>query len=211
MNVRAQLFQIESSSPPLLIVLSGPSGVGKDATLNQMKKLGLSFHYVVTTTTRKKRPIETDGVDYNFISENQFKQMLSEKKFLEWAEVYGNYYGVPFAEISEAFHHGKDVIVKVDVQGAATIRKVLPNSLLIFLTPSSFDELAERLKKRGAHSPAELSLRINKAQEEMKQVSFFDYRIINQTDNLDLAVLQINAIVNAEKCRVIPRIVKLPD
>jgi guanylate kinase len=211
MNMQAQLFQVKSSAPPLLIVLSGPSGVGKDATLNQMKKLGLSFHYVVTTTTRIKRPIETDGVDYNFISENRFKQMISENKFLEWAKVYGNYYGVPFAEISDAFNHGKDVIVKVDVQGAATIKRMLPDSLLIFLTPSSFDELAERLTKRGTHSSAELSLRINKAHEEMEQVTFFDYRIVNQTDNLDLAVLQINAIVNAEKCRVVPRTVKLPD
>ena len=173
--------------------------------------MGLSFHYVVTTTTRKKRPIETDGVDYNFISENLFKQMIAENKFLEWAEVYGNYYGVPFEEISEAFKHGKDVIVKVDVQGSATIRKTLPYSLLIFLTPSSFDDLADRLSKRGTHSPSELSLRISQAQEEMKQVSFFDYKIVNQTDNLDLTVLQINAIVNAEKCRVSPRVVKLPE
>ncbi len=206
-----ELFQIKSSSPPLLVVLSGPSGVGKDATLNQMKKRGLSFHYVVTTTTRKIRPVETDGIDYHFISESLFKQMIAERKFLEWAEVYGNYYGVPFSEISEAFKQGKDVIVKVDVQGSATIRQVLPDSVLIFLTPSSFDELAERLTRRGTHSPEELKLRIDKAQEEMKQVSFFDYKIVNQTDDLDYAVLQINAIVNAEKCRVVPRVVQLPE
>ena len=211
MKTRPFLFQMKSSSPPLLIVLSGPSGVGKDATLNRMRKLGLSFHYVVTNTTRNKRPAETDGIDYNFISENRFKEMISEKQFLEWAKVYGNYYGVPFTEISEAFRHGKDVIVKVDVQGAATIRKILPDSLLIFLTPSSFEELAERLTRRGTHSAEELKLRINKAQEEMKQVSFFDYRIVNQTDDLDYAVLQINAIVNAEKCRVVPRIIQLPE
>jgi guanylate kinase len=132
MNIKSQLFQIESSSPPLLIVLSGPSGVGKDATLTQMKKLGLSFHYVVTTTTRAKRPVETDGIDYNFISKDLFKKMITENKFLEWAKVYDNYYGVPFSEISEAFNHGNDVIVKVDVQGAATIRQKLPDSLLIF-------------------------------------------------------------------------------
>ena len=137
--------------------------------------------------------------------------MISENKFLEWAKVYGNYYGVPFAEISDAFNHGKDVIVKVDVQGAATIRKKLPDSLLIFLTPSSFDELAERLANRGTHSREELNLRISKAQEEMEQVSYFDYKIVNETDNLDFAVLQINAIVNAEKCRVVPRSIMLPD
>ena len=210
MDIQTQLFQLKTLSPPLLIVLSGPSGVGKDATLNRMKTLGLSFHYVVTTTTRKIRPVETDGVDYRFISEALFKQMIKENKFLEWAEVYGNYYGVPYSEISEAFGHGTDVIVKVDVQGAATIRKILPEALLIFLSPSSFDELAERLRKRGTHASGELNLRINKAEEEMQQVSYFDYQIVNQTDNLDLAVLQINAVVNAEKCRVNPRVIKLP-
>ena len=205
------IFQVKTSAPPLLIVLSGPSGVGKDAALTGMRKLGLDFHYVVTTTTRKKRPNEKDGVDYHFISKPEFNQMVENKQFLEWAKVYDNYYGVPFSEITDAFKRGKDVIVKVDVQGSATIRQVLPDSLLIFLTPSSPEELAERLARRGTHTPAELKLRIEEAKEEMNQVSAFDYVIVNHTDNLDLTILQINAIVNAEKCRVNPRVVKLPS
>jgi guanylate kinase len=191
--------------------LSGPSGVGKDAALTGMRKLGLDYHYVVTTTTRNKRPTEKDGVDYHFISKSEFNQMVEKKQFLEWAKVYDNYYGVPFSEITESFKRGKDVIVKVDVQGSATIRQALPDSLLIFLTPSSPEELGERLSRRGTHTPAELKLRIEKAKEEMNQVSAFDYVIVNHTDNLDLTILQINAIVNAEKCRVNPRVIKLPS
>ncbi len=194
---------------PLLIIISGPSGVGKDATVSKMKESGLRFHYIVTTTTRRKRPNEKDKKDYNFISQEQFHQMVKSNQFLEWAKVYNNYYGSPRKEIKEALNKGLDVIVKVDIQGAASIKRILPDAVFIFIAPPSKEELAERLKQRQTHSIQELNLRLGKAQEEMDSMSLFDYVVINHKDNLDLVIMQINAIVTAEKCRVNPRIVDL--
>jgi guanylate kinase len=202
-------FDATLSAYPLFIVISGFSGVGKDATLDKMKKAGFPFHYVVTATTRPKRPGEKDGVDYHFLSEDKFRQMIKTNQFLEWAEVYGNYYGVPKREVEEALRKGQDTIVKVDVQGAATIKQILPDAVFIFLMAPSTEELANRLKQRhGLHS-ADLDLRLSKAREEIESLPQFDYVVVNHTDNLDLTVAQINAIVTAEKCRSKPRVVRL--
>jgi guanylate kinase len=197
------------SAHPLLIVISGPSGVGKDATLDRMKKAGLPYHYVLTATTRPKRPGEKDGVDYWFVSEDKFHQMVEKKQLLEWAKVYGNYYGVPKREIKEALKQGLDTVVKVDVQGAATIKQILPDALFIFLMPPSPEELANRLKQRYGSFSADLDVRLGKAQEEMESLPLFDYVVISYTDNLDLTVTEINAAVTAEKCRIKPRMVSL--
>jgi guanylate kinase len=197
------------SKPPLFIVLSGPSGVGKDAALDTMKKAGLPFHYVLTATTRPMRPEEKDGVHYRFFTEDKFRQMIKANQFLEWAEVYGNYYGVPKREIKKALKQGLDTIVKVDVQGAATIKQILPDALLIFLMPPSLGELANRLKRRYGLSSAELEVRLNKAKEEIKTLPLFDYVVVSHTDALDLTVDHINAVVTAEKCRLQPRVVNL--
>lgn len=197
------------SAHPLLIVISGPSGVGKDAALDRMKKAGLPYHYVLTATTRPKRPGEKDGVDYWFISEDKFHQMVKKSQFLEWAKVYGNYYGVPKREIKEALKQGLDTVVKVDVQGAATIKQILPDALFIFLMPPSPEELANRLKQRYGSFSADLDVRLGKAQEEMESLPLFDYVVISYTDNLDLTVTEINAAVTAEKCRIKPRMVSL--
>lgn len=197
------------SAHPLFIVISGFSGVGKDATLDKMKKVGFPFHYVVTATTRPKRPGEKDGVDYHFLSEDKFRQMIKTNQFLEWAKVYGNYYGVPKREIEEALRQGQDTIVKVDVQGAATIKQILPEAVFIFLMAPSTEELANRLKQRhGLHSE-DLDLRLSKAREEIESLPLFDYVVVSHTDDLDLTVTQINAIVTAEKCRLKPRVVRL--
>lgn len=197
------------SAHPLFIVISGFSGVGKDATLDKMKKVGFPFHYVVTATTRPKRPGEKDGVDYHFLSEDKFRQMIKTNQFLEWAKVYGNYYGVPKREIEEALRQGQDIIVKVDVQGAATIKQILPDAVFIFLMAPSTEELANRLKQRhGLHSE-DLDLRLSKAREEIESLPLFDYVVVSHTDDLDLTVTQINAIVTAEKCRLKPRVVRL--
>ena len=197
------------SAHPLFIVISGFSGVGKDATLDKMKKVGFPFHYVVTATTRPKRPGEKDGVDYQFLSEDKFRQMIKTNQFLEWAKVYGNYYGVPKREIEEALRQGQDTIVKVDVQGAATIKQILPDAVFIFLMAPSTEELANRLKQRhGLHSE-DLDLRLSKAREEIESLPLFDYVVVSHTDDLDLTVIQINAIVTAEKCRLKPRVVRL--
>ena len=197
------------SAHPLLIVISGPSGVGKDAALDRMKKAGLPYHYVLTATTRPKRPGEKDGVDYWFVSEDKFHQMVEKNQLLEWAKVYGNYYGVPKREIKEALKQGLDTVVKVDVQGAATIKQILPDALFIFLMPPSPEELSNRLKQRYGSSSADLDVRLGKAQEEMESLPLFDYVVISYTDNLDLTVTEINAAVTAEKCRIKPRMVSL--
>jgi guanylate kinase len=199
----------DKSSRPLLVVISGPSGVGKDAVLARMKKSGRSFQYVVTATTRPKRARETNGVHYHFFSRKEFQQMINKHQFLEWANVYGNYYGVPKDEITSALSKGVDAIVKVDVQGAATIKKVLPQAVFIFLRPPSIEELEKRLGKRRSESSADLALRLEKAKEEIKNLPLFDYVITSRQNRLDEVVSQIDAIVAAEKCRVKPRIVEL--
>lgn len=197
-------------APPLLMVISGPSGVGKDATITKMKELGYLFYYVVTMTTRPKRPEEIDRVHYCFISDEQFQKMVKGRKLLEWAKVYNYYYGVPKDEIKKALTSGQDVIVKVDVQGAATLKRIVPEAVFIFLMPQSLDELAERLSQRTNHqSSSELRLRLNKAEKEMETLSLFDYCIVNPKNNIGLTASKIHAIITAEKCRVNPRIVKL--
>ena len=194
---------------PLLVVLSGPSGVGKDAVVSRLKDMGYPLYYAVTATTRPQRPGERDGLDYLFLSEAAFDRMLANQEFLEWARVYGHRYGVPRFQIKEALSQGWDVMVKVDVQGAATIKSLLPEALFIFLVPPSLEELVGRLRQRNTETARELALRINKACQEMQCLPVFDYMVVNERDRLDLAVAQIKAIITVEKCRVKPRIVNL--
>ena len=197
------------SSNRLLIVLSGPSGVGKDALLRRMKEQKYPFHYVVTVTSRPRREGERDGVDYRFVSQREFQQMIDNGELLEWANVYGNYYGVPRKEISQALSKGKDVIVKVDVQGAATIKRILPQAVFIFLRPPSMEELERRLRQRHSESARDLALRLRKAEEEMKSLPLFDHVLTSYQGKLDEAISQIQSIVAAEKRQVKPRIVEL--
>jgi guanylate kinase len=198
-----------NSSQPLLIILSGPSGVGKDAVLARMKKSERPFHYVVTATTRPKRAGEKNGVNYHFLSQKAFQQMINKHQFLEWASVYGNYYGVPKDEVSPALSKGVDTIVKVDVQGAATIRKTSPQAVFIFLMPPSTQALEKRLKRRRSESSEDLALRLATAREEIRSLPLFDYVITSHQNKLDEVVSQIDAIVTAERCRVKPRTVEL--
>lgn len=198
----------DKGSRPLLVVLSGPSGVGKDAVLARMKKSGRSFHYVVTATTRPKRAQEKNGVDYHFLSRKEFQKMIDKHQFLEWANVYGNYYGVPKDEITSALSKGVDTIVKVDVQGAATIKQILPQAVFIFLIPPSVEELEKRLRRRSSESSKDLALRLEKAKGEIKSLPFFDYVITSHQNKLDEVISRIDAIVAVEKCRVKPRIVE---
>lgn len=194
---------------PLLIVLSGPSGVGKDAVLTRMKESNYPLRYITTVTTRPKRPTETDNVDYRFVSPEKFQEMIDDNGFLEWANVYGNLYGVPKEPVKQALASGQDVIVKVDIQGAATIKKTLPRAVFIFLAPPSMEELTSRLKQRHTESPVSLAIRLKTAEKEMQQVSSFDYVVINRENEIDLAVSDIAAIITAEKCRVVPREIRL--
>jgi guanylate kinase len=197
------------SSRPLLIVLSGPSGTGKDAVLSRTKGSGYPLELVITVTTRPKRAKESNNVDYHFVPAEKFQEMIRKNELLEWANVYGNLYGVPKQPIKQALEKGRDVIVKVDTQGAATIKKILPQSVFIFLMPPSREELTLRLNQRRTELPFDLALRLKTAEEELKQLPLFDYVVYNQRDNIDRAISDITAIINAEKCRVTPREISL--
>jgi guanylate kinase len=190
---------------PLLIVLSGLSGVGKDAVLSRLKQSACPLEFIVTVTTRALRPNEADGVHYRFVSEKDFQEMIDRHELLEWANVYGNMYGVPREPVKKALEEGRDVIVKVDVQGASTIKKILPEAVFIFLTTPSTEDLVSRLRQRRTESPADLKLRLKTAESELEKLPLFDYAVINREGELGRAVADIEAIISAEKCRVKPR------
>jgi guanylate kinase len=194
---------------PLLVVLSGPSGVGKDTILMRMRDIGFPFHFVVTATSRAQRPGERDGYDYHFVSKERFEEMIARGELLEWAEVYGHYKGIPKHEVGQALQSGRDVILRIDVQGAATIKRLAPEAVFIFLAPGSFDELHNRLQWRRTESPDQMQQRLAMARREMASLDAFDYVVINREDHLDDAVGQIRNIMSAEKQRVRPRRVVL--
>jgi guanylate kinase len=186
----------------LLIVLSGPSGAGKDALLARMKESGYPLEYITTVTTRAQRPGEQDNVDYHFTSAEKFQEMVKNNELLEWANVYGNWYGVPKKPVKQALEQGKDTIVKVDTQGVATIKKILPEAIFILVVPPSKEELVTRLKERRTESPPDLSLRMKAVGAEIKQLPLFDYIVVNRQDKIDTAISDVKAIITAEKCRV---------
>ena len=194
---------------PLLIVISGPSGVGKDSVLNYLKKSLVNTRFVITLTTRDKRPKEKDGLDYHFVSRERFQKLLQQEELLESATVYNNYYGVPKQAVRDAFKEGNDAVVKVDVQGAANIKNIVPDAVFIFLAPPSLQELETRLTLRYTESPAQLATRLTAARNEMQQVTSFDYVVVNYDDELEVAVDEIKAIITAEKLRVNPRQISL--
>lgn len=194
---------------PLLVVISGPSGVGKDSVLMRMRELAFPFHFVVTANSRPQRPGEINGIDYHFMTTQQFEGMIEHDELLEWARVYGQYKGVPKWEVSKALDSGRDVVMRVNVDGAATIKKIVPDAVFIFIAPSSMDELRHRLTLRRTDSPEDIERRLAMAQHEMAQVPNFDYVVINHEHRLDDAVGQIRAIIVAEKQRVIPRRMRL--
>lgn len=194
---------------PLLIVISGPSGVGKDTVLHRMKQRNVSMHFVVTATTRPPRPGEVSGVDYHFVTNDEFAEMIEQNELLEYAIVYNDYKGIPKKQVREALNSGKDVILRLDVQGAATIRNLCPEALLIFITTSTEEELVQRLMARKTETPEGLKLRIATARQEMKRISEFDYCVLNPDFHLDSAVDTVLAVIEAEHNRVIPRKVTL--
>ncbi|MEN9933464.1 MAG: hypothetical protein RLZZ387_43 [Chloroflexota bacterium] len=194
---------------PLLVVISGPSGVGKDSILMRMRDVGFPFHFVVTATSRPMRPAERPGYDYHFYTTEEFEALIAQDELLEWANVYGHYKGIPKSEIRQALASGRDVVLRIDVQGAETIRRLAPNAVLVFVAPGSFDELRDRLQWRRTETPDEMERRLGVAQQEMGALDQFDYVVFNREDRLDDAVGQIRAIVQAEKQRVRPRKVEL--
>jgi guanylate kinase len=196
-------------SQPLFIVLSGPSGVGKDSVLTRLKQTEPQLRTITTLTTRTRRPMEIDGVDYRFINLTEYQKLLAANELLESAQVYTNWYGVPKQPLRDALKEGKDTIVKVDVQGAATIKKQLPDAVFIFLMPPSLDELAKRLTLRYTEKPSDMAIRLKAASSEMEQLKYFDYSVMNKNDGIDEAAADIKAIITAEKLRVKPRKISL--
>jgi guanylate kinase len=192
--------------PPLLVIVSGPSGVGKDAALRRMQELRRQFHFLVTNTTRPRRPDEVDGIDYHFITKEQFAELEQKGDFLERAVVYGFDYGNSRSEVSAALARGQDVIMRIDVQGAASIRRILPEAIFIMLLPPSFDTLESRIRKRRSKEPEEyLQIRLHAARLEMNEAEKFDYVIVNEDNALDETADLIYAIIRVEKLRVKPR------
>jgi guanylate kinase len=196
-------------SPPLLIVISGPSGAGKDTVLTRLKNAIPNSEFVTTLTTRTKRPKEKENINYHFVSLDTFNKLERENALLESANVYGNWYGVPKDPVRLALHQGKDVIVKVDVQGVVNIKRIAPQAVFIFIVPSSMAELASRLSLRLTESPFDMALRLKTAEEEMKLLHLFDYVVVNRQGEVDLAVSVIEAIITAEKSRYSTRKVTL--
>ncbi|NCP86680.1 MAG: guanylate kinase [Anaerolineae bacterium CG_4_9_14_3_um_filter_57_17] len=194
---------------PLLIVISGPSGVGKDTVLQRMKERELPFHFVVTATTRPKRPNEVHGKDYFFVSKDEFARMIDEDELIEYAIVYSDYKGIPKQQVREAMSSGKDVVMRIDVQGAETVRKLAPDAVLVFITVEDEEELERRLRERKTETSAELALRIATARKELLRVEAFDYVVINRDFHLDETVDAIRAIIAGEHLRVHPRKVSL--
>jgi guanylate kinase len=193
----------------LVFVISGPSGVGKDTIKQRLKDSGFPLGYCVTATTRPARPNEVHGVHYYFVSDAEFDVMLKNGELIEHAVVHGMRYGIPLKGLRDGMRAGPDVLVTPDVQGAATLRKICPGVISIFLAPSSLDELKPRLAGRMSETPEEMAIRLETAAREMERVHEFDYLVVNERDRIDQTVEKVQAIVTAERSRVKPRKVVL--
>jgi guanylate kinase len=193
----------------LLFVLSAPSGGGKDTVIRKLQEQGMDFHVVVSVTTRAPRPGESEGHPYSFISQQAFEQLVANDELLEHANVHGNWYGQPIKPIRERLQAGQDVLLKIDVQGAATVRQKIPGAIFIFLMPGSVDELIERLNRRQTETEEQRLRRLQDAHNELAQSVYYDYTIENRQGQLDAAVERLRAVIMAEHCRTQPRYVDL--
>lgn len=194
---------------PLLIVISGPSGVGKDTVIDRMKERNQRIHFVITATNREPRADEVHGVDYFFVSTDEFAAMIENDELIEYALVYQDYKGVPKEQVHQALASGKDVVMRLDVQGAATIKAICSDALLIFLTTEDEEELVNRLKARQTETSEDLNLRIATARKELQRIKDFDYVVANLESQLNETVDTILAIIHAEHHRTHPRKVAL--
>jgi len=182
----------------MMIIISGPSGVGKDSVLRELKKRNLPIYHVVTANTRPPRPDEKEGVDYYFVTKHKFEKMIADDELLEYSHVYKDYKGVPKSEVRKAIESDKDVILRLDVQGAEKIKKMYPFAISIFLMPPNQETWMRRLGKRKQQGEHDLETRIATFKEEMQKANAFDYIVINAQDELSDTVDVITSIINAE-------------
>jgi len=183
-----------------LIVVTGPSGVGKGTLVARLMSQVPKLTKSVSVTTRSMRPNEVEGIDYFFRAAEEFGSMIENGLFMEWAEFAGNMYGTPREWVLEQLKQGNDVILEIEVNGAKQIKESFPQAVLIFISPPSLEELKERLRKRATEKPAEFHLRLAKARLEMREKNVFYYEVVN--DNIDDAVNNLAHIVYAERCRI---------
>lgn len=183
-----------------LLVISGPSGVGKGTVLHDLMNTQSNLVYSVSATTRKKRDGEIEGVSYFYLNHDEFEQMIEEDKFLEYAHVHNNYYGTPKEFVEKKINEGKIVILEIDVQGALNIKKNTDNGVFIFLAPPSLNELRRRIVGRGTETDEDIKIRMNNAKKELEYIKDYDYIVVN--DHLNSAITSVNEIINAEKHRV---------
>ncbi|SRR6266516_2560326 len=214
MQLETELFVSQQQKPAsaqsstrqgLLFVLSAPSGTGKDTVINTLKQQGMDFYVVPSVTTRTPRPDECEGNPYHFVSQETFEHLASQNELLEYANVHGNWYGQPRKPIRDNLAAGRDVLLKIDVKGAATIRSKVPEAVFIFLIPGSLEELAQRLTDRQTETEEELQRRLADARKELAEQHWYDYLITNRQGHLQDAVDCLRAIMLAEHCRVHPR------
>lgn len=187
---------------PLVMVVSGPSAAGKDALIAGLRSRHESMHFVVSATSRCARPGERHGVDYYFISREEFEARLGQGEFLENAQVYGDRYGVLRRQVTDALAEGRDVVMRVDVQGARTLRRLLPDAVFVFVLAESEEAHLRRLRDRGSEDGKSVEVRTAKLRQELAQLPEFDYVIVNRSGQLEEAVCTLCAIYDAEKARV---------
>jgi guanylate kinase len=200
-----QREQTTGAKQGLLFVLSAPSGTGKDSVIKTLREKGANFHVVASVTTRAPRPGESEGNPYFFISQTKFDEMVANDELLEYANVHGNWYGQPLEQVRRHLRQGQDVLLKIDVQGAATVRKKVPGAIFIFLVPGSVEELIKRLTNRDTETEEELQRRLADARFELAQQQYYDYVIENRQGKLQEAADHLLAIMKAEHCRTHPR------
>lgn len=183
-----------------IYVISGPSGVGKDTLMDLIfEKYNQDLHIAVTATTRQPRTSEKNGINHYFKSETEFKDLINEKLLIEWAKVYDNYYGVPYSEIIDNLKIQKKVLLRVDVQGAKRLKKIIPKSNFIFISPESENDLRLRLEKRHENSTIEIEKRIIESKKEVKEADWFDYIVINYPDKIEKAVDELTLLLGLKK------------
>jgi guanylate kinase len=191
---------MQNHNKGLLIVISGPSGAGKGTICKALVEKHDDIFVSVSATTRNPREGEVDGVNYHFLSKQEFLERIAEDDFLEYAEVYGNYYGTPKSNVQEMLDSGKNVILEIDIQGALKVKERAEDGVFIFILPPSMEELKQRIIKRGSETPESLMTRFKSAYQEINYVSKYNYAVVN--DTVELAVSKIEGILIAEKCRV---------